>query len=129
MTAFRRLSGGQAALAVAAVLATSLAVGASADAHHSFGMFDNQKDVTLTGVVKTYDFKMPHVWFFMTVDGTAENWGMEMGSPNLIVRKGWHINSLKPGDKVTVTMHPMRDGSKAGSVMNVVMPDGKTLMN
>jgi hypothetical protein len=113
----------------AAGLASALVGGA--EAHHSFGMFDQQKNVTLTGTVKSYSFRMPHVWFFMDAPGASgtEEWGMEMGSPNLITRKGWHINSLKVGDKVTVVMHPMRDGSKAGSVVSVVMPDGKTLMN
>ncbi len=116
-----------AAMGVVAVLALT----GAAQAHHSFGMFDQQKNVTMTGVIKTYAFRMPHVWFFMDSPGAsgAEEWGMEMGSPNLIVRKGWHINSLKPGDKVTVVMHPMRDGSKAGSVVSVVLPDGTTLMN
>jgi len=128
MTPFRLRA--RMALAVGAAVAATLALGFAADAHHSFGMFDNQKNVTVTGVVKRYDFKMPHVWFFMTSeDAAAEEWGMEMGSPNLIVRKGWHINSLKAGDKVTVVMHPMRDGSKAGSVVSVVLPDGKTLLN
>lgn len=115
----------------AAGLAGALALASAAQAHHSFGMFDQQKNVTITGVIKTYAFRMPHVWFFMDTPGASgsEEWGMEMGSPNLIVRKGWHINSLKPGDKVTVVMHPMRDGRKAGSVVSVVLPDGTTLMN
>lgn len=119
-------------LLAAGVAVGGLALLGGAQAHHSFGMFDQAKNTTVTGTVKSYSFRMPHVWFFIDAPGAgaaAEEWGMEMGSPNLITRKGWHINSLKVGDKVTVVMHPMRDGSKAGSVVSVVLPDGKTLMN
>lgn len=113
-----------------AILAQMLATPALA--HHSFAMFDNTKEVTLVGTVKSYSFRMPHTWFYVLVEkpgGETEEWGMEMGSPNLLARKGWHINSLKPGDKVTVVIHPMKNGKKAGSVVSVLMPDGQTLSN
>jgi hypothetical protein len=123
---------GPTALTAGASLVAVLAAAAPADAHHSFGMFAQDQAVTLTGTVKSYAFAMPHVWFFMVApvaSGSTEEWGLEMGSPNLAVRKGWNINTLKPGDKVTVVMHPMKDGSKAGSVMNVTLADGRTLQN
>jgi hypothetical protein len=119
----------------AALLAAALAAGSvsSAQAHHSFNMFDLGKAVTVTGTIKDYQFKMPHVWFYMLLptgtNGAAEEWGFECHSPNLVARKGWNINTLKPGDKLTVIMHPMKDGSKAGSVVNVVLANGKTLWN
>jgi hypothetical protein len=115
-----------------ATLACALAFDLPAQAHHSFAMFNADQTTTLTGTVKSYAFRMPHVWFFVvvpTAGGGQEEWGCEMSSPNLAVRKGWNIDSLKVGDKVTVAMHPMRDGAKAGSVISVVMPDGKTMMN
>jgi hypothetical protein len=115
-------------LAAAAVLAAPMAAGA----HHSFTMFDSDKTINVSGVVKSYSFRMPHVWIFVLVPmggGGTEEWGCEMSSPNLAVRKGWNIDSLKPGDKVTVAMHPMRDGAKAGSVVSVTLPDGAVLMN
>jgi hypothetical protein len=116
------------------VAALTLAFGAQrpAQAHHSFAMFDADQTMTVTGTVKSYAFRMPHVWFFVVAavpGGGQEEWGCEMSSPNLAVRKGWNIDSLKVGDKVTVTMHPMRDGAKAGSVVKVIMPDGATMMN
>lgn len=118
-------------LALAALLALALA--GPAAAHHSFGMFALDKVVTVTGTVKDYQYKMPHVWVYMLVPGAnggpAEEWGFEAHAPNLVARKGWKPSTLKPGDKVTMVMHPMRDGSHAGSVINVTMADGRTLWN
>ena len=112
--------------------AGALAVAGPASAHHAFNMFELDKAVTVTGVVKDYQFKMPHVWFYIMLPtgagGAPEQWGFECHSPNLVARKGWNINTLKPGDKVSVLMHPMKDGSHAGSVVNVLMPDGKTTL-
>lgn len=117
------------------LIATSLAALAAvpASAHHSFNMFDLGNAVTVTGTIKDYQFKMPHVWFYImrpaASGGGMEEWGFECHSPNLVARKGWTINTLKPGDTITVLMHPMKDGSHAGSVVNVVLPGGKTLWN
>ena len=116
----------------AAVLAAGLLAG-PALAHHSFNMFALDKLVTVSGTVKDYQYKMPHVWLYMTLPkakgGGTEEWGFECHSPNLVARKGWKINTLKPGDKLTVVMHPMKDGSKAGSVVRVVLADGRVLWN
>ncbi len=117
------------ALTAAALLAVTVA---PAVAHHSFGMFALDKNVTVTGVVKEYSFKMPHVWIYMmvpTANGGLEQWGFEAHSPNIVARKGWNIKTLKAGDKLTVLMHPMRDGSKAGSVINATLADGRLLWN
>ncbi len=105
---------------------------APAVAHHSFGMFALDKVVPVTGTVKDYQFKMPHVWVYVLVPtggGKVEEWGFEAHSPNLVARKGWKINTLKPGDKLTLLMHPMRDGSRAGSLINATLPDGRLLWN
>jgi hypothetical protein len=114
-----------------AVGLAALATPSAAPAHHAFNMFALDKVVTVEGTVKDYQFKMPHVWFYMLVpskDG-AEEWGFECHSPNLVARKGWKISTLSPGDKLTVVMHPMKDGSRAGSVIRVVLADGRTLWN
>jgi hypothetical protein len=111
----------------AAILATAL----PAAAHHAFNMFALDQVVTMTGTVKSYDFRMPHVWIYMVSSSTKapEDWGFECHAPNLIARKGWTIGTLKPGDKITLRMHPMRDGSKAGSVIDITLADGRTLWN
>ncbi len=116
----------------ASAMAVALTASAPAFAHHSFNMFALDKVVTVDGTIKDYQFKMPHVWFYvvtMTKGGAQEEWGFEAHSPNLVARKGWTVNSLKPGDKIAVTMHPMKDGSKAGSVVYVTYPNGKVLWN
>jgi hypothetical protein len=115
-------------------LAIALAgLAAPALAHHSFNMFALDQVVTVQGTVKDYQFKMPHVWFYMVIPTKTgagqEEWGFECHSPNLVARKGWNLSTLKPGDKITVRMHPMKDGSKAGSVIDVTLADGKTLWN
>ena len=115
-----------------ALAALGLGVAAPASAHHSFNMFALDQNVTVAGTVKDYQFKMPHVWFYLVVptkNGMTEEWGFECHSPNLVARKGWNLNTLKPGDKISVMMHPMRDGSKAGSVAYVTLADGKQLWN
>ncbi|MDB5461083.1 MAG: hypothetical protein JWO72_2824 [Caulobacteraceae bacterium] len=115
------------ALPVAAVLALAL----PASAHHAFNMFALDQVVTMSGTVKDYQFKMPHVWIYVVSQGKAgqEEWGFECHSPNLVARKGWTVGTLKPGDKITVRMHPMKDGSKAGSVIDVTLADGRNLWN
>ncbi len=110
----------------------ALAAAAPTEAHHAFNMFALDQVVTVNGTVKDYQFKMPHVWFYMMMpgkEGAQEEWGFEAHSPNLVARKGWNINTLKPGDKLSVTMHPMRDGSHAASVIYVTLASGKVLWN
>jgi hypothetical protein len=95
------------ALLGAAVLATPAA------AHHSFAMFDTQKQVELSGTVREFQWTNPHSWLQLEVDGTE--YSIELGSPNTMVRKGWRKTTFKPGDKVTVKINPMRDGSPGGA--------------
>jgi hypothetical protein len=111
--------------ALIAASLTALAV-VPASAHHSFNMFDLGNAVTVTGTIKDYQFNIMRP---AASGGGTEEWGFECHSPNLVARKGWNINTLKPGDTITVLMHPMKDGSHAGSVVNVVLANGKTLWN
>jgi hypothetical protein len=119
------------ALQIAVPAACALALAAPASAHHAFNMFALDQVVTVTGTVKTYDFKMPHVWIYVVSNSAKgqEEWGFEAHSPNLVARKGWNVGTLHPGDKVTLRMHPMKDGSKAGSLIDLTLPDGKNLWN
>lgn len=111
---------------------SSLMIAPAAQAHHSFSMFDMKKTQVMTGTVTQFSWQMPHVWIHMMLPGpggkTVE-WAGECHSPNIIARKGWKSNTVKAGDKIKVTMHPMRDGSPAGSVISVELPDGTVLMN
>ena len=115
------------ALAVAALAA------APAMAHHSFAMFDFQSDKSVSGTVVQFDWTNPHTFIFLEAstgpNGASERWGLEGMSPNYLGRRGWTKNSLSPGDKVTVTFHPLKDGSKGGTYLKVQLANGKELVN
>ena len=114
-------------LIVAATLALSCSV---ARAHHSFAMFDLAKDLTVEAVIKEVQFTNPHVWLQILVKdekGVETEWSIESGAPGMMLRNGWKPSTLKAGDKVTLTMHPLRNGSPGGSLVRVKVPDGRTL--
>jgi Family of unknown function (DUF6152) len=114
----------------AALLAAPLVGAGPALAHHSFAMFDRQKEMTLKGTVKEFQWTNPHSFIEIEVadaQGMITPYSIEMNSPNNLTRQGWKSNSLKPGDKVTLLMNPLRDGSKGGLFISVMLPDGKVL--
>jgi hypothetical protein len=115
----------QLGITAALLLATT-----AASAHHSFAMFDLGKDVTVDAVIKEVQFTNPHVWLQILVKddkGTETEWSIESGAPGMMLRNGWKPSTLKAGDKVTLTLHPLRDGRPGGSLVKVVVPDGRTL--
>ncbi len=98
-----------------------------AAAHHSFAMFDMQKDMTLSGTVTSFQWQSPHTWLQVQVaggGGQSVEWSLEMGAPGMLYRNGWRQKSVKPGDKVTVVIHPLRDGRPGGSVVSAILADG-----
>jgi hypothetical protein len=105
--------------------------GGAAFAHHSFAAFDMTKEVRISGTVGEVQYTNPHVWLFVdvaAVKGGTESWAIEAGGPNILLRAGWKANTVKVGQKVEVTIHPMRDSSKrGGSLISIVLPDGKTI--
>jgi hypothetical protein len=110
------------ALLVAAGLTAAGLMAAPASAHHSFAMFDNQKNMTLEGTVKEFQWTNPHSWIQVMVKdkaGKDVEWSIEGGSPNGLSRQGWKRTSLKPGDKATLEIHPLKDGSNGGSLVTV----------
>ena len=120
---------GRAALLVAIVLASAGFAG-HALAHHSFAMFDRQKETVLKGTVKAFQWTNPHSFIELEVadaQGAVASYSIEMNSPNNLTRQGWKSGSLKPGDKVSVTMNPLRDGTRGGLFISVQLPDGRIL--
>lgn len=103
----------------------------TAFAHHSFAAeFDANLPIELTGVVTKVDWTNPHTYIFMDVeneDGEYEPWSIEMGSPNGLMRQGWHRNSLQVGDVINVTGSRARDGSFKGNARAVVLASGERL--
>jgi len=109
-------------IVIATILTASTAL-----AHHSFAMFDQSKTVTLQGTVKDFRWNNPHVFIQVMVKndaGVEEEWSIEMTSPEHLARVGWKPGTLKPGDKVTLNIHPMHDGSKGGQYLSGTGPDG-----
>ena len=109
----------------------AVALGASpALAHHSGAMFDSAKDIVLDGTIKEFQWTNPHTWIQVNVPGAnggVDEWSVESGSPNLIGRQGWKRNSFKPGDKVTMHVHPLKNGQHGGSFVSATFADGHTL--
>jgi hypothetical protein len=113
-----------------AVAAAVLAVATPALAHHSGSMFDREKTVTLIGTVKSYAYTQPHSWIDLVVigaDGKEDDWGIECGAPTAMHAQGIVPSVLKSGDKITLRMHPLRDGRHQGSLIDVVLADGRKL--
>jgi hypothetical protein len=103
-----------------------LAAGASS-AHHSFAMFDQKKSLTLQGSIRDFIWSNPHVFIqLLATDakGRQREWSIEMTSPEHLARNGWKHGTLKPGDKVTVVIHPTRDGGAGGQYLAGVGPRG-----
>lgn len=121
---FQRLS-----LAAIAVFAVAM----PASAHHSFAMFDADKTVSISGTVKEFEWTNPHAWLRVMVQDQASGkqlqWALEMGSPGQQAGRGWKPDSVKPGDKVTITLHPLKDGSRGGQLLSAVLPSGQQLSN
>ena len=115
-------------LGLSILAATAFA--APALAHHSFAMFDATKTVTMEGTVKEFEWTNPHSWIHLTVadaSGKALSWTIELGSPAENARRGWKADSVKAGDKLRVTFHPLKDGARGGQFMSAVLPGGQTL--
>ena len=111
-------------------IAGALLASGPASAHHSFAMFDKDKQVTLVGEVKEFQWANPHVWLqLVTHDeaGRPVEWSIEMASVNILARQGWKKASFKPGDKVTVVINPLRDGSHGGSLIRATTAAGITI--
>jgi hypothetical protein len=106
----------------------------SLSAHHSFAMFEMDKDVEYRGAVREWKWQNPHVHFTLEVAKqagvdaqTVGLWDVEGGSVNIMARQGWTRASYKAGDPITLVGHPMKDGSKGISLFYAIRPDGTRL--
>ena len=112
------------------VLGGLLLVAGPVLAHHSAVMFDDQKEVTVKGVVKEFQYTNPHSWLLVDVknaDGSVTTWGFEAEGPSTLTRAGIRKSDLMPGTELTISGHPMRDGRPAASWIKATRADGKDL--
>ena len=116
-------------LAMAGAVALALA-GGSANAHHSFSMFDMTKTVTVKGKVKQFQWTNPHAYIQLVskdASGKDVEWSMEMGAPMYLYARGWRPRTLKAGMDITVTLNPLRNGKPGGVVRDVTDASGKAI--
>ena len=97
-------------------------------AHHSFSMFDHSQVVSVTGTVKELEWTNPHAWLHIVAkdekSGAPVDWAFEMASVGQISRQGWKSDSVKPGDTITVQMHPLKDGTRGGQYISATLGNG-----
>jgi hypothetical protein len=115
---------------IACLSALLLLVSGSVSAHHSFAMFDRSKETTIVGVVEDFQWTNPHSWIELDVpneSGGTDKWSIELNSPNNLSRQGWKSTSVKPGDKISVIIWPLRSGEKGGLFISLTLPNGQIL--
>jgi hypothetical protein len=101
-------------------------------AHHSFEMFDRGNPINISGEVREFQWVNPHTWIQLLVtdeqSGEVIEWSIEGRSPNVLVRRDWTRNTLVPGEKVTLTIYPLRNGDPGGAIITLEKADG-TIIN
>ena len=107
-----------------------IALASIAAAHHSAAPFDTTKSKTISGAVNKVQWTNPHTWVWVDVpnaQGGVDTWGIEGMSPNYLERRGWSKNTLKPGDKISVDIRPLKDGSNGGMFVQATLASGKIM--
>jgi hypothetical protein len=100
-------------------------------AHHAFAAeFDAKKPVKLRGTVTKMEWINPHAWIHIDVkkdDNTVDEWMIEAGTPNTLLRRGFTKDSLKPGTEILVDGYQSKDGSLRANGRDLTLPNGQTL--
>ena len=115
------------------LLALVLCAGAmSASAHHSFAMFDSDHQIRLSGKVTEFRWQNPHVYIHLEAPdpkGKMRHWTIECANPGILNRTGWKFNMIKPEDKLTVVVAPLRTGEAGALLKQVKLADGRIFGN
>jgi hypothetical protein len=114
------------------LLLGALGVASAAQAHHSFAMFDSEHQIKLSGVVSDYRWQNPHVYLWLTAPdekGETRTWTIECANPGILNRLGWKFNMIKPQDKVTVIVAPLRTGEPGALLKQIKLADGSKFGN
>ena len=99
-------------------------------AHHSFAMYDRDTTNTVAGIVKEYEWTNPHVWIHVMAPDSAGKpieWSFEMQSIAQDAAAGWRADSVKPGDRVSIDFHPLKDGTRGGQLVAATIANGQRL--
>ncbi|MEP7244930.1 MAG: DUF6152 family protein [Gammaproteobacteria bacterium] len=115
---------------LASVVAVLVVLACPVQAHHSFAMFDKTRLTTVKGMVSKIEWTNPHVFIFVDVPdgkGGKTQYAVECNSPNVLMRAGWKVSTVKRGDAVAVGLYPLRDGRPGGLLDSVTLPTGKTI--
>jgi hypothetical protein len=100
-------------------------------AHHAFASeFDANRPIKFKGTVTKMMWVNPHAWIYVDVtkpDGTVEEWMVEAGTPNTLLRRGFTKASLVPGTEIFVDGYQSKDGSRRANGRDITLPDGRTL--
>ena len=99
-------------------------------AHHTDITLDFDQIVEVSGVVKQFHIASPHSSLYvMVADDSGRNaeWALDLESPGVLARAGWTPTTIGPGDEVTVTLHPLKDGAPGGKALTVELPDGTVM--
>ena len=119
------------AIVAAGMVVLVILAAAPVFAHHAFASeFDANKPVKFRGTVTKMEWINPHAWIHVSVkkaDGTVEQWMVEAGTPNTLLRRGFTKQSLLPGTEVVVDGYQSKDGSLRANGRDITLPNGQTL--
>lgn len=114
-------------------LAGVMGLGISApavDAHHSMAMFDQSREVVISGTVREFQWSNPHAYIQVVgedAQGREVEWSLEMGAPMYLYARGWRPRTLRPGQEVQARIYPLRNGRPGGVVLDVSDAEGKQI--
>lgn len=115
---------------VGVLVALGCLSGTTASAHHSGAMYDGRNSITLVGTIKEMNWTNPHAWLELNVPaagGQTTQWSIEFDPPQRLLQRGFRRSNMKAGDKVSVVVHPLRDGRPAGAFASITFADGKVI--
>lgn len=122
----------RASLLVLGLWMISVPLSAPLWAHHGGAAYDSSKSLVVKGTITDWIWANPHCWLkFDAKDdkGSVAHWTAEVSNPSDMVDRGWSKFTFKPGDEVTITMHPMKNGQPIGRITQVMLANGQTLKN
>ncbi len=115
-----------------ALLGITVTLASNAWSHHSFAMFDHDHQVKISGTVTRFQWTNPHVYIGLDApdeSGKLRHYTSECANPGILDRAGWKFNMIKPGDKITTIIAPLRTGEPGGLLKQVTLPDGRKFDN